>query len=307
MFNKNSNKTLWIIFAVLLVAAILIFTTDSTKKERSFRKDLVSVDTSSVSEISLFPKSQKGKEVKIVKIDDTWKVTSESGKQYTVPESKVDNLLNQLMMIKPKRIATRSKDKWSEFQIDSSSTRVVVKEGSEKVLDLMIGKFAFQQPRSMSTFVKLTEDNDIYEVDGFLDMTFNKDINSLRDETVVKSDVNNWNKLKFESEFLNDSFELVKINNSWYVNGSKTDSAKTASALNSLARLTNNEFVDKEKSLFPVQISKLIIEQKSEKLIVLTAYKDSTNYIIESSLNPENYFDGNKVGDKIFFKKESLF
>lgn len=55
----------------------------------------------------------------------------------------------------------------------------------------MIGKFAFQQPRSMSTFVKLAGDIDIYEVEGFLDMIFNKTSNDFRDETIIKSDRKN--------------------------------------------------------------------------------------------------------------------
>ncbi|MCB9219826.1 MAG: DUF4340 domain-containing protein [Ignavibacteriales bacterium] len=305
MFNQKSNIKLWIILAVLIIAVAIIFSTDSTKKERSFRKDLVSIDTANVSEISLFPKSQKGKEVKLVKKDNIWKVTSENGKQFTVPKTKINNLFNQLLAIVPKRIAARSKDKWKEYQIDSASTIVVVNQGSEKVLDLMIGKFAFQQPRSMSTFVKLAKDNDVYEVDGFLDMTFNKDVNSFRNETVIKSDKDKWNKLKFEMENPDSSFELVKMDKQWFINGQKTDSAKTEQTLNSLSRLTNSNFSNIEKAAFPKQTNRLTIET-GEQPIIITAYQDSTNYIIESSMNEENYFDGKSIGNKIFISIKSL-
>ncbi len=307
MFNNNSNKTLWIVSAILLVAVILIFTTESTKKERSFRKELVSIDTMLVSQISLFPKSQKGKEIILKKTNNDWEVTADGRKKYLVPKSKIDNLLNQLLAIQPKRIAARSKDKWGEYQIDSASTRVVVKQGSDEVLDLLIGKFAFQQPRSMSTFVKLVSDTDVYEVDGFLEMTFNKDINSFRNEVVVKSDKSKWNKLKFESENIEESFEMVKMNNDWFVDGIKTDSVKTDQALNSLSNLSNSVFVDIDKAIFPKQTAKLIIQLESEDPIVLTAFQDSTNYIIQSSLNSESSFDGKSVGEKIFFNKSSLF
>ena len=307
MINNNSNKILWITFAVLLTAVIIIFTTDSTKKERSFRKELVAVDTASITNISLFPKSIHGKEVKIFKENSIWKAETNNGKSFVVPKTKIKNLLSAIVNIKPQRIAARNKNKWSEYEIDSSSTRIVVKEGNSKVLDLQIGKFAFQQPRSMTTFVKLTDDNDVYEVDGFLNVTFNKDVDSFRDETVIKSDKNNWSKLNFTSNNMNNNYSLVKLDNKWSINGAILDSAKTDNALNSLSRLTNSNFVNIEKNELPPQFAKLIIESTTDEPVEIVAFKDSTNYIIHSSINPENYFDGNKIGNKIFLDKNSFF
>lgn len=307
MFNKNSNKTLWIVFTVLLIAVILIFTSESTKKERSFRKDIVSIDTNAITSFSIFPKSKQGVEVKFLKNNDIWKVSSLNSKSYTVPKFKIDNLFNELSKLKPKRVAARSKSKWAEYQVDSAATRVVVNESGSEVLNLIIGKFAFQQPRSMSTFVRLMGENDVYEVDGFLDMTFNKDVNSFRDETVVKSDKNDWNRLSF-THTNGESFDLVKTDGKWMINGIVTDSAKTETNLSSLARLSNSGYLnDVEDGLLPPQTSKLIIEVDGEEDIEITAYQNESKYIIHSSQNIENYFDGNKIGDKIFITKELLF
>ena len=307
MFSKNSNKALFIVFAVLLAAVIIIFSTESTKKERSFRKDIVSLDTGAVTSFSLFPKSKPGVEVKFLKNDGIWTVTGESAKSFTVPKSKIDNIFNELSRIQPKRIAARSKSKWTEYQVDSSATRIVVNESGEEVLDLIIGKFSFQQPRSMSTFVRLSDETDVSEVDGFLEMTFNKDINSFRNETIIRSESESWNRLTFDLGN-NDSFELVKIDGKWNVNGTPTDSSKTEKALTALARLTNTNFIDDiSEDLLPPPTQKLLIELSDNDPIEVLGYKDGTKYLIHSSLNPENYFDGEKVADKIFIKKESLF
>lgn len=307
MFNKNSNKTLWIIFAILLVAVVIIFSTESTKKERSFRKDLVSIDTNSISSFSIFPKSKNGAEVKFLKTDNVWKVIGADAKSFTVPNFKVKNLFNELVKIKPKRVAARSKAKWTEYQVDSTATRVVVNEDGSKVLDLIIGKFAFQQPRSMSTFVRLNDETDIYEVDGFLDMTFNKDINSFRNETVVKSDKNLWNKLSFSSNN-SEPFDLVRVADHWTIDGARTDSAKTVTALNALAGLSNTNYVDNvTDGLLPQETSKLVIEVAEGESIEITAFQNDAMYVVHSSQNMENYFDGTKIGDKIFITKESLF
>ena len=185
--------------------------------------------------------------------------------------------------------------------------RVVVNEDGSEVLDLIIGKFAFQQPRSMSTFVRLNDENEVYEVDGFLDMTFNKDVNSFRNETIVKSDKNNWQKLTF---FYTDgeSFELEKVEDKWMIDGVSTDSSKTVNSLNSLARLTNTDFIDKTPDeILPQQTSKLVIEVADSDPIEIIGYKNESKYLIHSSQNPENYFDGSKVGEKIFLQKEAFF
>ncbi len=306
MFNKNSNKTLWIIFVVLFIATILIFSSESTKRERTFDKDIIKIDTSAVTEILLYPKSQKGKEVKLTKVGNEWNVIAENGKKYKTPKAKVKNLLVQILRIKPKRLAARSKDKFAKYEVlDSVATRVAVKEGDKETLNLIIGKFAFQQPRSMSTFVRLAGSNDIYEVDGFLDMIFNKTVNNFRDETVIKSDKSKWNRLTFELP--NETYELENNGKTWLLNGIPTDSAKTAIALSTLARITNSNFVDIENNKLPKIESKLTIENDLGKPIIVTAFKDSSNYIIHSSQNVENYFNGKNLGDKIFLTKDKFF
>lgn len=306
MFNKKSNKALWVVFAALLILVIIVFSTDSTKKERSFKKNIVTVDTSSVSSFVIYPKSKPGVELKFLKNNDTWTISSGTGKQYTVPKIKIKSLFDQIIRIKPKRVAANSKSKWTEYQVDSSSTRIVVFEKGSEVLDLIIGKFSFQQPRSMSTFVRLADENEVYEVDGFLDMTFNKDINSFRNETVIKSDKNKWSKLSF-SNSPNEEFTLIKIDSKWMIDGVETDSAKTEKALSSLARLSSTNYIDVDSTALPIQTSKLTIELDGGKNIVIAGYKDDSRFVIHSSQNQESYFDGNKIGEKIFIKKESFF
>ena len=308
MYSKKSNKTLWIVFGVLLVAVIIIFSSESTKKERSFKKEIVTIDTSAITSFSIFPKSKPGMEVKFLKDGESWRVSSNIDPQsYTVPKTKIENVFNELLRIEPKRVAARSKLKWSEYQVDSLATRIVVNESGTEVLNLIIGKFSFQQPRSMSTYIRLGGENDVYEVDGFLDMTFNKDVNSFRNETIVKVDKADINKLSFDLNS-DESYELVKIDGKWTIDGAETDSAKTDKALTTLSRLTNTNFLDNiSNDLLPPQTQRLLIELSDQDPIEIIGFQDNTNYIVQSSLNLENYFDGKQVGDKIFLKKESLF
>ncbi len=159
----------------------------------------------------------------------------------------------------------------------------------------------------MSTFVRLMNENDVYEVDGFLEMTFNKDAKSLRNETIIKNDVKNWNRLIFEYP-ADSSFSMDKIDGKWMLNGNLAiDSSKSEQFISKLSRVSSTDYVDNfDSSILNNIFSKLTIETVSGEKIVITSYKNNSAYIINSNLNSENYFDGNNVGSKIFFSKKGL-
>ncbi|MCU0405786.1 MAG: DUF4340 domain-containing protein [Ignavibacteriaceae bacterium] len=306
MFQKVNNKILGIIFGILVLIGLFLFVFDGGKTERTFREVLVDIDTSKVTEILIYPKSQNHKEVKLYKEKEGWRVILPSGVSSKVLNDRINNLFAQLMAIKPKRLAARDESKWNELQVDSTGSRVKVFEGSKLALDLVIGRFSFQQPRTMNTFVRLYNDKDVYEVDGFLDMTFNQGANIFRDGTVIKSDYNNWQQLQFTYP-ADSSFKLVKSANNWLLNGKLTDSLNTVNYLNRLANLSNNSFVDNvkiEPSSIPTY--SLNITTSDLKFIEIKGYLDSTSSIIHSSQNPEAWFDGSSLSNTIFVGRSSF-
>lgn len=306
MFQTINNKILGIIFGVLLLAGLFLFLFDGGKNERTFREVLVDIDTSKVTEILIYPKSQNHKEVKLYKENDEWRVTLPFGGNAKVLNDRISNLFAQLIAIKPKRLAARDESKWNELQVDSTGSRVKVFEGSKQTLDLVVGRFSFQQPRTMNTFVRLYNDKDVYEVDGFLDMMFNQGANIFRDGTVIKSDFKNWQQLQFIYP-VDSSFQLVNSNNGWVMNGIATDSMKTANYLTRLANLSNSNFVDDVKidpTISPT--FSLNIITKDLQFIEIKGFKDSTSFLIHSSQNPEAWFDGSSLSSTIFTGKSSF-
>ena len=116
MFNKLSTKALAAVFGLLLIAVLYLFLFDGNKNERTFRNELVLVDTSKVDEIYLYPKAENYNEVYLKKINDEWKVKIGEDKSAEVPNSKIKNLFAQLLTIKPKRLASRDELKWKDYQ-----------------------------------------------------------------------------------------------------------------------------------------------------------------------------------------------
>ena len=131
MFRQVSNKVLVIIFLFLLLSAVFVFFIDGGKNERTFRDVLVNIDTTVVSEILIYPKSQNHKEVKLFKEKENWRVTLSGNKSASVPDKRMTDVFNQLLAIKPQRLAARGEDKWSEFQVDSTGSKVIVKQGDK--------------------------------------------------------------------------------------------------------------------------------------------------------------------------------
>jgi hypothetical protein len=292
-----------------------VFVWGGDKNERTFRDQLVTIDTASVTEIVIYPKAKQNGEVKIFKGEEGWKVKLKENLTASVPDEKITGLFTQLLSIKPQRLAARGKDKFESFQVDSAGTRVKVFEEDDETLDIILGRFNFQQqPQQpgvpnfgrqqpkMSTYVRLGGDNDIYEVDGFLETYFNQEPNSFRNGFVIKSDFNKWNQLTF-SYPADTSFQLIKMSDDWFANDNKADSVKTANFLRQLANLRSNSFInDVDADKLGASDYKLSIKTEEGEDIIINAYFNQGKYIIHSSQNSESYFDGNnaKLGEKIF-------
>jgi hypothetical protein len=306
MFRKINNKILGIVFTALLLLVVLLFVFEGGKSERTFRQVLVDIDTTAVTEILIYPKSQSYKEVKLFKDKEGWHVTLPSGGNAKVTDQRMSGLFAQLLAIQPKRLAARDETKWSELQVDSTGSRLKVYEGSKLATDLVIGRFSFQQPRSMNTFVRLFNDKDVYEVEGFLDMTFNQGANIFRDGTIVKSDFNNWQQIKF-SYPADSSFHLTKSSNGWLVNGTPADSMKTINYLRRLSNLSNSNFVD-NVSINPGSAPSYSVNITTSDLqfIEVKAFRDSSKTYINSSQNPEAWFDGTSITNTIFVGKSTF-
>ncbi len=315
MFKNISSKNLLIIFIILFVLAAIFVYYDSTTEVRTFKKDIVSIDTAKVTSVSIYSKATNHKEVKLFKQGNYWMVQLENNKSVPAEGSKIKNLINQLAQIKTSSLAAQDESKWTEYQVDTSGTRVKVFEGNDNTLDIILGKFSYQQQtRSMSTYVRVKGDNNIYEVANFMGFAFNQKPDAFRNNYIVNDDMKNWNSLSFTYP-ADSSFTLVKDTlGHWSINNIRTDSAKTVNFLRTLSHLMGNEFVDNpdQSLLGKANYSVTILSSANEgqpKRIDVSAFGDQ--FLLHSSQNPESYFNGNAnslktkifIGKNYFFKK----
>jgi hypothetical protein len=309
MINKLSNKTLLLIFAVLLAVVVIYMIYDSSHGERSFRSELVSIDTAKVTSINIYPKATNHKKVNLYKEGNYWNVKLANGQNASVPQSKIKQLLSGLLRLQPIGVAAQNKDKWKEFQVDSSGTEVEVYQGSSKTADITLGKFTYHRPNNMMTYVRVGGDDNVYEVLGFVNFEFNHDASYFRDGHVIKDNNKNWSKLSFAYPG-DSSFVLSKVKNEWQLNGNKVDSATVAGYLNSISNITDQNFIDNPpQSILSKAKYTLTIQSSSVGGITVTAFANDSSLVITSSQYPDTYFNGkkNNFWNRIFVGKSKFY
>ncbi len=308
MSKKNSNSTLAIVFGALLVIVLVIYLTGVGKNERTFKRNIVEIDTSAVSEVLIYPKAKKNKVVRLFKKGNGWFVDVDSAKADNVPSAKMKSLFDELVNIKADRVISRNPKSWDEYEVGKKAARIKVVEDGDTTLDLLIGKFSFRQPRTMFTYLRLAGENEIYEVQGFLSMTFNQSVDSWRDKRVIFGNSDKWNRLIFDYP-ADSSFQLIKVNNKWSLNGKATDSVETARKLRTLADVYATSFADDvSPDSLPAPKYKLTIQGEKDTIVV-KGFEVGKRFVVSSSFNPGTLFDGDKgkLKEKLFVSRSAFF
>lgn len=302
-----NNKTLLIIFIALL-GIYGISQMSGGKKQRSFNTELVNLDTASITRIVVYPKADDFAEVTLTRESGGWIATKGD---ITTPamQNNINSVLTQLDSIGVKRIAAKKPEKWTEYEVnENEGTRLQVYSDGELLKDFIIGRFAFnQQTRQATSFVRLTGEEEVFAVDGFLSMSLGQGFDSYRNKEVLKLNKDDVVGLQYQiSDYL---FNINKSSDGWMMNeDTPVDSTKMDDLVSGLSNLNGSGFVDGFDPVLragTLQNSLKISANNVLEPIVIQCYADTTRekpFIIHSSLNKDAYFESDSTGiyDKLF-------
>lgn len=302
MFKKRNSKILLGVFVALLAFFVISKMAEKKKGNRSFKSILVEFDSTEVDYIEIIPKAKD--QTVILENKDGWKLQYNDA-LVSADEAAIYDIFTNLADLKPKRIAATKKDKWTEFEVtDSLATRVILKSDGDIVADVYIGKFGYkqapggqyqrQQSPQFFTHVRMADEEEVYVVEKFLTMTFNKELKAFRNKTVIESENENWTKLTYN--YPDSSFYLMKQNDKWMMSGVIADSIEVEAYIKNISKLSNSEFVDEiTKDQLGNEIFSVTIEGNNFSPIKVNAYPaDSIHgYYVTSSMNPDAIFSGN--------------
>lgn len=305
MLKKFNTTTLLVILAVLIALVFLTKIFDDKKGGRTFREELVNVDTSLVDKILLYPQANQGKEIRIVKEGSLWSVQGE-GVSYEADSSYIRNLLGTFSLIKPQRLAATDKSRWKDFNVDDSlGTKLEFYSGEKNVMGMVVGKFSYNQmSRSGISYLRLLEDDDVYAVDGFIPMSVNQPFNEWRNKNVLRTNKEDLTKISFS--YPDSSFVLAKQNGKWIIENAEVDSGRIDKYISDISFISNSSFVDNYSAASTPAFWVTIEGNNMPGPVVIKAFAaDSANqFFIHSSYNPKAWFSsakGNLAG-RIFKK-----
>lgn len=321
MFQKIKNNRLLIIFFVLAGIVAVVWVYDRNNGERTFKRDLISVDTSMVTEITIYPKKSPDNPVQLIKTGAHWEVRNQN-ENYPADTNVIKNLLSTIRQLEAVRVAASDRSGWSEFEVtDSSSTRVVVNQGAAQTTEFRLGKISFtqnEQPQAygrnrnpdIKTHIRMAGDDRVYVVDGFLTMLFVDQPAQYRNKTLIRVDKNLLTRLTFRYPG-DSSFILTKTSdNAWLLNNQPADSAAVERYLSSIASATNSEFATKDTPM-PVSLYQLKLEGNSMTEIIVEGGVDdfTKTYFLTSTANPSAIFSSQNPGlfNRIFVGQKRLF
>jgi hypothetical protein len=172
--KKINNKILAIGLVVLVGIFVLSKLFRSPKLESNVRKELVNLDRTKITQVRI---AGTDSSITLLKENNKWNVVRNETR-FEADSATVERMLQTVQLIEASRMASRKKDKWAEFKVDSAGTNVSVYYGSDKEVEIVVGNFGFNQSpggggqfgQGMSpyTYVRLSDEDEVYIVDGFL-------------------------------------------------------------------------------------------------------------------------------------------
>lgn len=307
--KKLNTKILVIVLVVLAAVFALSRVFRSPGLESNLRKTLVSVDTSKVTEVRIQPAKNRTIEIKLVKEGKNWMVLMDKQK-FITDNGSVKSMLGQLRDLRTQRIATRKKEKWETYKVDDKGTHVTVYEGSKKIADLNCGKTGFVQNGSGGfggayTYVRLSDENEVYTVDGFLESQFDRSSNDWRNKAFLRVNKDDITKLTFKYP-ADSGFVVNKKDSVWFVGNEKADLTKTQNYFGQLTFKNMNDFADGFVAPGSAPFT-LLIEGKNGILASVEGWRDEEKWTLKSTEQSGVYFSATEAILKDFWiGKKSL-
>ena len=292
-----NNKILLGVF-VVLCAIYFLTKTFRGNTQRSFKTELIQIDTSSVTSFEVKSKTDEYEPILVERGNGNW-IMKRAGKEYAVASSSVNGFLSNLVLVKTLRVVTRDLAKYDEYEVGESTAkaRIKVMQGSNIINDFVVGGFRFnQQSRSATSFLKLAEGDEVYAVDGFVSMSMASGFDSYRDKTFIKTEDGAIAGFSVQGQGFN--YGINKATGTWTASAGLIDSTKVESYLNTLRSMSGSEILDDFNPATGQKLVDMTIDQNNASPINIECYSNPAGkpFAFRSSLNNQVFFASDSTG-----------
>jgi hypothetical protein len=152
----------------------------------------------------------------------------------------------------------------------------------------------------------MSDENEVYAVEGFLQPTFDNAYNDWRDKTFLKLNKEDIQEVAFTYP-ADSGFVLTKRDSVWYVNAGAAELSKINPFLSRMSNTYLTEFVDEFKPASKPE-AVIRVSGKSGNLVTVECWKNESGWVLTSSIQKGIYFSdkGSSVVKEILIGKKKL-
>lgn len=282
-----SDKVRITLLAALVVVLALIWwiggRTPLEAEQRSFRQQLLAVDTAALRSFSISPAGARhGSPIQFYRDSLGW--TASQGEHATPAFFEpMNSLLAALVDMRPQAMAGSDAATIDRYGLnDSLATTLILHDPKE--IKLHVGTTTGGQ--DPVTAVILEGDPNVYLVPGAITWIMDLDFNGWMPKPMVNGDPANWDRITFVFPG-SVGYSLERSGNDWIVNGQPADNVKVEKYLRNLSIYYGRGLEDPNDTLGARLIYSLRVEDNSRKdPIILGIFDAGGKLIARSTLAP---------------------
>lgn len=285
-----------VVLALLIVGSIFAISSRNNAPKSTIPTTVVSYDSLQLNRLVVDTKD--GEPYELILENGTWKL--QVGEKLVAIESEgLESALVSIKSAKPKRVVSRKEENWPTYEVDEEScTKLMFYNGSEALAGVCIGKLDFnQQKRSMTTFIRQYDANDVYIVDGPITFDWNKQANDWRNKQLVSVNAGDIQKVVVSGI---SNFSLVKSEElGWSTQGIDLDSAGIEQYISAIANVTSSEFND-EVEVAEAGSPSLTLEIYTDtENVTVSMHSTAKGEVLQSTSNPGSMFSPGELMSKL--------
>jgi len=196
---KKSIKLEYIILSIVILFSIIYLLLKDNNRVNYTLPNVVKIENDKIDKIEIVKKDSS---IIITKEGSEWKV----GKaEYKAGKTIVKNMLEKISNLKPVTLVSKTKN-YTLYELNETK-KINVKAylGNKVVRDFNIGKVASTYDH---TFITLKGDPNVYQAKGSLQSDFKKNIDDIRDKTVLSVNKNLVKKILIQKD--NKQYVITK-------------------------------------------------------------------------------------------------
>ena len=274
------KEYLILVALIILLGAYLLFHKEN--KNNYTLPEIAKIDTAKITGLII----NKGKNpISLTKNEKTWVV---SDKKYPADSSSLENIFDTLKTLKLSALVSENEDLRRYDLDEENSIQVKVITGQTKAFEFTMGKTA---PSFNHTFIRLTDDKNIYHATGNFRAYFDKTIEDFRDKKVMEFKKDSIKQVFIEKEGLSKTLVSVKGETSDSVSwrsedGAAADKETVSNLLSAVSFLKCEKYLnDTSKKKFENEKPLVKLDLKNNINLSLFKTDAQDNLIGISSMN----------------------